>query len=303
MAEDREATILLVDDDPSIRRIVGDFFRRMGYTVMDAADGDAGAAAFHAGRPDVVILDINMPGRSGLDEFDEIRPDGAVVVFLTGHADVATAVCAMQMGAENFLTKPVELAHLGAAVERAMDKVRLQREVRRLRRSGAQPAAPALLGVSPAMRTLHAEIEAIAESERTSVLITGESGTGKGRVARLIHARSPRGLGPFVAINCGGLTATFLDDELFGHERGAFTDAKAAKEGLFEVAMGGTVFLDEIGELPLELQPKLLTVLDDRRFRRLGGTAEITANVRLVSATNRTIERAVKEGKFREDLY
>jgi len=153
------------------------------------------------------------------------------------------------------------------------------------------------------MRALEAEIMAIAETERTTVLITGESGTGKGRVAQLIHAGSPRRDGAFVAINCGGLTASFLDDELFGHERGAFTDAKTAKEGLLEVASGGSVFLDEIGELPLELQPKLLTVLDDKRFRRLGGTREITTDARLITATNRAIKQLVEEGRFREDLY
>ncbi|HEX9580118.1 MAG TPA: sigma-54 dependent transcriptional regulator [Gemmatimonadales bacterium] len=303
MAEPGTDTILLVDDDPSIRRIVGDYFRRRGYAVSEAESGDAGAAAYHRDRHDVVILDINMPGRSGLDVFDELRPEGAVVIFLTGHADVTTAVRAMQLGAENFLTKPVELAHLGAAVERALEKVRLRREVRRLRSGVGQPSLDAALGLSPAMQAIQGEIAAIAESQRTSVLITGESGTGKGRVARLIHALSPRATGPFVAINCGGLTATFLDDELFGHERGAFTDAKTSKEGLFEVAAGGTVFLDEIGELPLELQPKLLTVLDTRRFRRLGGTQEITADARLVSATNRAIDRAVRDGRFREDLY
>jgi transcriptional regulator with PAS, ATPase and Fis domain len=159
------------------------------------------------------------------------------------------------------------------------------------------------VGVSPAMRALERQLALIAQSERTTVLLTGESGTGKGRVARLLHAASPRGAGPFVGVNCGGLTATFLDDELFGHERGAFTDAKQSKRGLFEVADGGTLFLDEIGDLAPALQPKLLKVLETRRFRRLGGTRELSADVRLLVATHRDLQGAVGEGTFREDLY
>jgi transcriptional regulator of aromatic amino acid metabolism len=159
------------------------------------------------------------------------------------------------------------------------------------------------VGVSPAMRALERQLALMAQSERTTVLLTGESGTGKGRVARLLHAASPRGAGPFVEVNCGGLTATFLDDELFGHERGAFTDAKQSKRGLFEVADGGTLFLDEIGDLAPALQPKLLKVLETRRFRRLGGTRELSADVRLLVATHRDLQGAVGEGTFREDLY
>ncbi|HWP36135.1 MAG TPA: sigma-54 dependent transcriptional regulator [Gemmatimonadales bacterium] len=296
-------TVLFVDDDPSIRRVIGEFLRRSGFEVFEAASGEEGVAAFRQERPDVVLLDINMPGRSGLDVFDEIRQDGAVVIFLTGVADVATAVRAMQLGAEHFLTKPVDLPHLVAAVARAAEKSRLRREVQRLRGRAGQVKLDESLGVSPGMRAIEREIAAVADSERTTVLIVGESGTGKGRVAQMIHALSPRARGPFVAINCGGLTATFLNDELFGHERGAFTDAKESKEGLFEVAAGGSVFLDEVGDLPAEVQPKLLTVLDTRKFRRLGGTREITADARLIAATNRPIEQAVAAGAFREDLY
>jgi DNA-binding NtrC family response regulator len=296
-------TVLFVDDEPAIRRIVGEYLRRAGYEVFEAATGDEGVAAFRRDRPDVVILDINMPGRSGLDVFEEIRQEGAVVIFLTAVADVETAVRAMQLGAEHFLTKPVDLPHLGAAVARAAEKVRLRREVRRLRGRSRRVAPGESLGVSAAMREIEREIAAVADSERTTVLIMGESGTGKGRVAQMIHALSPRADGPFVAINCGGLTAAFLNDELFGHERGAFTDAKEFKEGLLEVAVGGSVFLDEVGDLPVEVQPKLLMVLDTRRFRRLGGTREISTDARLIAATNRPIEQAVQAGAFREDLY
>jgi two-component system response regulator HydG len=222
--------------------------------------------------------------------------------MVTGHGDVPTAVRAMQLGAENYLTKPVDLPHLMIAVSRAAEKVKLRREVRRLH-GATRASLDGAVGVSPPLRAIERQLGLIAQSERTTVLLMGESGTGKGRVARLLHATSPRAAGPFVDVNCGGLTATFLDDELFGHERGAFTDAKHSKRGLFEVADGGTLFLDEIGDLAPALQPKLLKVLETRRFRRLGGTRELTADVRLIVATHRDLPAAVEEGSFREDLF
>jgi DNA-binding NtrC family response regulator len=223
--------------------------------------------------------------------------------MLTGEGDIEKAVQAMQLGAENFLTKPVEMAHLVISLERALDKVRLRSQVELLKSRAAPDEDLSALGVSRAMLQLRSQIELVAASERTTVLLTGESGAGKGFVAHMIHRLSPRAEAPFVDINCAALSANLLESELFGHEKGAFTDAKERKVGLFEVANGGTVLLDEIGSLAAELQPKLLKVLEDKRFRRVGGTKEIEVDVRLIAATNRDLERAAKEEDFREDLY
>ncbi|HKI94936.1 MAG TPA: sigma-54 dependent transcriptional regulator [Gemmatimonadales bacterium] len=296
-------TLLLVDDDPDVLRSVGAFLERSGWTVFREDTGEAAITAFQRERPDVVVLDLWLPDLSGLDVLERLREWNAAVVLLTGHADVPTAVQAMQLGAENFLTKPVDMPHLVATVTRAAETARLRREVRRLTASDRPGAGAVALGVSPPMRELERQVALLAEAERTTVLITGESGTGKGRVARMLHAGSPRAAAPFVEVNSGGLTATFLANELFGHERGAFTDAKDTKRGLFEIADRGTLFLDEIGELGLELQPKLLGVIETKRFRRLGGTREIGVDVRLLAATNRDLVQLVNDGAFREDLY
>ncbi|HXF95100.1 MAG TPA: sigma-54 dependent transcriptional regulator [Gemmatimonadales bacterium] len=296
-------TLLLIDDDESLLRAVGAYFERMGSEVYRALTAEEGVETFDRTRPDVVVLDLNLPDRPGLEVLEQLKARGAAVILLTGHGDIETAVRAMQLGAENFLTKPVDLAHLAAATARVSEKVRLARQNALLRARELRGPDVESLGVSPAMRELERQISLLAASERTTVLLTGESGTGKGWVARLIHQLSPRAKGPFVEVNCGGLSATFLDSELFGHERGAFTDAKERKPGLFELADGGTIFLDEIGDLAPELQPKLLRVLETKTFRRLGGTRELAVDVRLVAATNRDLAAAVKSGRFREDLF
>ncbi len=296
-------SVLLIDDDADLRKALGDYFDRLGFEVSRAATGETGVDEFERVRPEVVILDLHLPDASGLDVLERLRSRGGSVILLTGQGDIETAVRAMQLGAEHFLTKPVDLNHLGAAAARVVEKARLARENELLRVRAHLAEGPDSLGVSPAMRELARQVELLGASERTTVLLTGESGTGKGWVARLIHRLSARGPGPFVEVNCGGLSATFLDSELFGHEKGAFTDAKELKQGLFELADRGTIFLDEIGELALELQPKLLKVLETKTFRRLGGTREITVDVRLVAATNRDLLSDVKAGRFREDLY
>ncbi len=209
----------------------------------------------------------------------------------------------MQLGAEHFLTKPVDLNHLAAAIARVCEKIRLARQNTLLRAREHEHEGLESLGVSPAIRELGRQVELLAESERSTVLLTGESGTGKGWVARVIHHLSPRAGGPFLEVNCGGLSATFLESEMFGHEKGAFTDAKERRQGLFELADRGTIFLDEIGDLAPELQPKVLKVLETKTFRRLGGTREMTVDVRLVAATNRDLTAEVSAGRFREDLY
>jgi len=296
-------TLLLVDDDPSILRHIGDYFERVGYEVWRDETGEKGIDTFHRVRPDVVLLDLQLPDSSGLVVLERLRREGAAVILLTGQGDIETAVKAMQLGAENFLTKPVDMTHLAAAIARVGEKVRLSRQNARLRALDHGAEGAGSLGVSPAMQQLARQIELVAASERSTVLLSGESGTGKGWVARVIHNLSPRSGGSFVEANCEGLSATFLDSELFGHEKGAYADATERRAGLFELADHGTIFLDEIGELAPELQPKLLQVLEAKIFRRLGGTRELTVDVRLIAATNRDLVREVEAGRFREELY
>ena len=296
-------TLLLVDDDASVLRAIGEYFERIGYEVWRESTGEQAMDTFQRFRPDVVLLDLHLPDSNGLVVLERLRREGAAVVLLTGQGDIETAVRAMQLGAENFLTKPVDMSHLAAAIARITEKVRLTRQNARLRALDHESESVGSLGVSPAMHELGRQVELLAASERSTVLLQGESGTGKGWVARVIHNLSPRSGGPFVEVNCAGLSATFLDSELFGHEKGAFTDAKERKIGLFELADRGTIFLDEIGELALELQPKLLKVLETKKFRRLGGTRELTVDVRLITATNRDLVHEVEAGRFREDLY
>jgi len=297
-------SILVVDDDQTVRETLADYFDALGYAVRAAATATAGrqAAAEHA--PDVVLVDLRLPDASGLTLLEALRADDPElgVIVLTGHADVPTAVRAMQQGALDFLEKPVDLDALAVAVTRAAELVALRREVSvlRARRGDADPDSDVGAGGPPSLERL---IELAARNDDVPVLIVGETGTGKGFVARRIHERSARATQPFVEVNGASLSATFLESELFGHERGAFTDAKQAKRGLFEVAGRGTLFLDEIGEVVTEVQPKLLKVLEERTFRRLGGTSELRSDARVVAATNQPLAQRVQEGAFRADLY
>jgi two-component system, NtrC family, response regulator HydG len=295
-------SILLVDDDPAVLRLLERYFQRGEWATFSASSGEEALRVWDRERPDLVVLDLGLPGLSGLHVLDLLAVRGAAVLILTGRAEVQVAVDAMQAGAEGFLTKPIDLEHLGAAAARAVEKVELRRENRllaeRLAREGGST-----LGTSPGMRDIERQVALLAGSPDTTALLLGESGTGKSWVAELVHASSPRSGARFVEINCAGLSATFLDSELFGHEKGAFTDAREMKRGLFEVADRGTIFLDEIGDLAPELQPKLLRVLETRRFRRLGGTRELQVDVRVLAATNRDLRAEVAAGRFREDLY
>ena len=310
------ASVLIVDDEPSITQTLGAFFERSGgHAVTAAHTGAQGLALFESTRPDLVLLDVRLPDMSGFDVLDRIRANDAVVIMVTGFGDVPLAVRAMQQGAENFLTKPVELAHLGAAAERAFEKARLRQMNRYLASRHGHAATALVLGPSRPMQELAAQIEMLAANDRTTVLLIGESGSGKGRVAELLHARSSRAARPLVEVNCAALTAGTLDVELFGQEGAvagpegngsAHTNGTAAREsrpGLFEVADGGSVFLDEIGDLDMALQPKLLHVLEGKSFRRVGGTREICTNVRLIAATSKDLVNEVTAGTFREDLY
>ncbi len=296
-------SVLLVDDDPTVLKYLTTLLERSGFDPVPTSSGESGIAAYRAQRPTVVLLDLDLPGISGLEVLEQLRTDGAAVIILTGEGSIETAVQAMQFGAQNFLTKPVDPAHLLLAVARAAESVRSRRQLQLLTDSVSETISLEALGSAPDMLDLARQIRLIAESDRTKVLITGESGTGKGWVARLIHKISSRADAPLVSINCAGLMPTLLNSELFGHERGAFTDAREMKRGLFEIADKGALFLDEIGELSSELQPKLLDVLETHRFRRLGGTRELRVDVRLITATNKDLAGLVAQGAFREDLY
>lgn len=305
------SSVLIIDDEAAITQTLGTFFERSGgHQVTAAHTGSDGLAQFEQIRPDLVLLDVRLPDMTGFDVLERLRDDGAVVIMMTAYGDVPLAVQAMQNGAENFLTKPVELSHLGAVAERAFEKARLRQMNRYLSSRHGRATSDLVLGASRPMQELAAQIDMLASSDRTTVLLIGESGSGKGRVAELIHARSPRAGGPFVEVNCAALTAASLDAELFGQERGgaesdngSSSGARDFKPGLLEVARGGSLFLDEIGDLDAPLQPKLLRVLEGKTFRRVGGTQEICANVRLVTATSKDLVNEVTAGTFREDLY
>ncbi len=297
-------TVLLIDDDARVLDFIAQSFAARGWNTLRASDGPRGIECYEQERPDLVMLDISMPGMNGMDVLRvlRVRHPSATVIMLSAQDDVSLAVEAMQLGAENFITKPFQSQQLTTVVERAYEKSQLRRRNSVLGSRQVRDASLASLGNSPAMLQLGREIGLLAAG-RAPILLSGETGSGKGWVAKLIHAASPRCPEPFVSINCAGLSISFLDTELFGHEKGAFTDAKSQKLGLFEVANGGTLMLDEIGDMPLELQPKLLTVLETQRFRRLGGTREIEVDVRLIAASHVDLAAATAAGKFRQDLY
>ena len=299
------ASVLIVDDERPVADAFATFFERHGHhTVTCAYSGEDGIRAYEASRPDLVLLDLRLPDMTGFDVYARIREHAPVVIMISGHGDIPLAVQALQCGAENFLTKPVELAHLAVAAERAFEKVRLRQLNQYLSERHGSANAPFALGTSSVMRDLAAQVELLATSDRTTVLLLGESGSGKGRVAELIHAHSPRKAGAYVEVNCAALAPESLEVALFGQDvTSANGDGPQPRAGLFEVAEGGTLFLDEIGELGLHLQARLLRVFEGKGFRRVGGTREISADVRIIAATNRDLVTEVNEGRFREDLY
>lgn len=298
-----DQSVLLIDDDPAILRAVGTYLERCGYQVYREGAGEAALDRYQDYNPEVVLLDLHLPGMSGFQVLERLREHDAAIIVLTGHGDVETAVQAMQLGAENFLTKPVDMPHLRLAVDRARDKVRMRRGVGMLLARANPEVDLTSLGSSPQMRELVRQMELLASSEDTTALITGESGTGKGYLARMIHALSSRAREPFVEVNCGSLNPAFLDNELFGTEAEADTTGGEWRPGLFELADRGTVLLDSVGDLAPELQPKLLRVLESKSFRRVGGTREISIDVRVVAATAANLADAVEAGTFRDDLY
>jgi two-component system response regulator HydG len=302
-----KARVLVVDDEPSARSGLEKLLQQEGYTVDVAADGMGALAIAAEHPPDIAITDLKMPKMDGVALLTKLREQDSdlPVLVVTAFGDVGSAVSAMRAGAADYLTKPVDFDALLLAIERALERRELRAEADELRRQLREREGDGLgdlLGASPAMQKVYRTARQVAGA-RATVLITGESGTGKGELARAIHQKGPRAKSPFVALHCAALAESLLESELFGHERGAFTGAEKRRIGRFEQAHGGTLFLDEVGEIPSATQVKLLRVLQERTFERVGGNEPITVDVRLVAATNRDLAADVQDGRFREDLY
>jgi DNA-binding NtrC family response regulator len=298
--------VLLVDDEDTIRLFLEKTLRDEGYEALTAATGEEALDLTRSELPDLILLDLKLPDINGIEVLQRVKEEvpEVTVIMLTAFGDIETAVTAIKKGAFDFVSKPVNLEQLLLAVEKGLESQKLNRELFQLRRrlkvdmeDGHVP------GESAKMKEIYDVVRTVAQSETTTVLIQGESGTGKEMIANMIHRYSPRHDKPFLEINCASLPEELLESELFGHEKGAFTDAKTQKVGLLELANKGTLFLDEIGEMSLTIQVKLLRVLERMTFRRVGGTKDIKVSVRIISATNRDLEMAVKEKTFREDLY
>jgi DNA-binding NtrC family response regulator len=298
------ARVLCVDDDPAQRRLVSSFLGGRGYEVIEAETAEEAIRRFAGERPDLVLLDYVLPDGNGLELLARFRAleDEVPIVMVTGHGDVELAVEAIRAGAENFVLKPMSLAALETILKRAVEHGNSRRRQLAGRRVAERRRRSPFLGRSEAIRALAADAELAARSD-SPVLLVGETGTGKGVLARFLHEQGDRAEEAFVDLNCAGLSRDLLESELFGHARGAFTGAVAAKAGLVETAHKGTLFLDEIGDLDASLQPKLLKVLEEKTFRRVGEVQERRADTRLVAATNADLQQAMRAGRFRSDLY
>jgi DNA-binding NtrC family response regulator len=296
-------SILVVDDDPDIREVLADRLESLGYRVVTAANGMEGLEALERENPRLVLLDIEMPGMNGLEMLGEIRKreQDTPVIMITAYGTIERAVEAMKEGAYDFIPKPFEPDHVAIIVAKALEREALKREVEVLAEQ-VDDRHHMVVGQS-VLITRAVELAKKVAASRSTVLLLGESGTGKEIFARAIHNWSDRRNQPFIAINCVGLSKELLESELFGHERGAFTGALQLKKGKMELAHGGTVFLDEVGDISAELQTKLLRFLQEREFERVGGTKPISVDVRIVAATNRDLNAAIRDGQFREDLY
>jgi DNA-binding NtrC family response regulator len=305
------STVLVVDDERTLARAIKLFLKECGYEAEIAADAETALEMLRSVRPDVVFADVRLPGMTGTDLLRRIREfDPAIpVIMMTAHGTIEGAVEAVKLGAFDYLKKPVDLEELKLLADRARETSALKQELSYYRRRAARdvPAdAPlgGILGGSPAMRGVMEQVREIAAlDEMPPLLITGETGTGKGLVARTIHASGPRAAKPFIEVNCTALPGNLMEAELFGYERGAFTDAKESKIGLFEAAEGGFIFLDEVGDIELSLQGKLLRAIEERITRRVGGIRDRRVDVRIIAATNRDLEREAQRGAFRKDLY
>ncbi|MBI3458514.1 MAG: sigma-54-dependent Fis family transcriptional regulator [Candidatus Rokubacteria bacterium] len=300
-------SVLVIDDEKNVRALLSKVLGQDQVEVYTAGSGNEGLQMAEDGNPDVVLLDLRLPDASGMDLLRTLRsrhPDTAVIM-ITAYGQIASAVEAMRHGASDYLEKPFEpLDKLRLAVSRALEEVRARREIHRLQQLQAQQyGADRLVGESDATRHLRQVVRQLAQSEAHTILILGESGTGKELVAKALHYEGPRRNFPFMEVNCAAITETLFESELFGHEKGSFTDAKATKKGLMELADRGTLLLDEVSEMSPGSQAKLLRSLQERVVRRVGGTRDIKVDVRVIAASNRQLEALVKEGKFREDLF
>jgi two-component system response regulator AtoC len=298
--------ILVVDDEKLIRWSLKERLSREGHAVTEAEDGKSAAAALEAGLPDLVLLDMKLPDSDGLSILKSVqeRAPELPVIIITAYSTVDTAVEAMRRGAYDYISKPFDMDELTITVKRALEASSLRNEVKEhLREQKARFGIHNLVGESRPVKEIAALIRKVSQSQASTVLIRGESGTGKDVIARAIHFESSRADKPFMNITCTALQDTLLESELFGHEKGSFTDAKAQKKGLLELANNGTVFLDEIGDMSPTLQAKVLRALEERAFRRVGGSQDIKIDVRIIAATNRPLEKLIEEKKFREDLY
>ncbi len=297
--------ILIVDDEKLVRWALREDFQKRGYEVDEAEDGAEALTKIEAEPYQLILLDIRLPGENGIEvlrKAKQIDPD-LIVIMMTAYGDIETAVEAMKAGANDYVSKPFNLDELQTRAERAIEILSLKEEVTYFRKfQREQLGADQFIGRSTPVRDLFDLIHKVAKGDST-VLLLGESGTGKDLVARYIHFRSSRAEHPFVDINCAALPETLLESELMGHEKGAFTDARTFKKGLFEQAHRGTVFLDEIGDMPLGIQAKVLKLIETKRFRRLGGLNDIETDARVIAATNKNLESLIREGKLREDLY
>ncbi|MEW5872501.1 MAG: sigma-54 dependent transcriptional regulator [Chloroflexota bacterium] len=296
------ATILIVDDEENARQNIGAFLNARGYEIIGAASLAEARQVLEQGRADIVLLDVQLPDGYGPTLLEEdASPNRPPIILITAYGDIEMAVEAMKNGAHDFLQKPIRLAQLEKSILRAMEIVAMRRELDHLHRS-RQEGSDFVIGSTPGMQALLDQAQRAAQTS-VSVLITGETGTGKEVLASAIHRMGPRAGKPFIAINCAAIQSTVLESELFGYEAGAFTGADKRKLGLMEIAEGGILFLDEISSMPLDMQAKLLRALEERAFRRVGGTKLIQVDVQILAASNRDLHSLMAEGKFREDLY
>ncbi|MDI6727833.1 MAG: sigma-54 dependent transcriptional regulator [Thermodesulfovibrionales bacterium] len=300
------AKILVVDDERFITWSLKQHLEKEGYEVFTAESGEEGLEVFRTELPDIILLDIHLPGISGLETLEAIRKINkeVIVVIITAHGDIETAVSAIKLGAYDFVEKPFDLNRISVLIKKALETITLKREVTYLREEQYDKYSfNNIIGQSKSMKEVIALAKKVAESDANIILIQGESGTGKNLIARAIHYHSARASEPFVEVTSTAIPETLIESELFGFEKGAFTDAKASKKGLFELASGGTLYLDEIGDIKPATQAKLLRVIEDKTFKRVGGLKDIVVNVRIIAATNKNLESAVKDGSFRADLY
>ena len=301
-----QKTILVVDDEKLLRWSIRQKLESAGYYVLEADSGEGALSRFRHHLPDLVTLDIRLPDTHGLKLLVEIkkRSPETPVIMITAFGALDDAVKALQIGAFDYLEKPLNFDRLLHSIGNALETKKLRFEIERNRKVERQTySMDQIIGRSLSMERAKKMVQKVAESEATTILIQGENGTGKDRVAKALHYRSPRSRNSFLALNCAAIPKALLESELFGHERGAFTDAKNRKLGLFEMAHKGTIFFDEVSELPLNLQAKLLRVLEERSFRRIGGVREIHSDARVICASNRNLEKMMEEGNFRSDLF